>query len=172
MSSVLQYNRTTNTKSKPTFFLLRHPFLFSCLITCLLPLCVLPLFLCYLFCLSTGFVFSLLLHVHAWSNDATSKCKFKRSKCKEEDASPKRVMFRRLGGLASPCGYLFLSLSLSLSLEPCILIWVSFLCILLRPHSLGIVMSDLHFLYHIRSYPLDVGNVYFIYPVPCFGHIP
>ena len=26
VSSVLQYNRTTNTKSKPTFFLLRHPF--------------------------------------------------------------------------------------------------------------------------------------------------
>ena len=41
VSSVLQSNGTTDTKSKSTFVLLGHPFLFVRLITCLFaPLCV------------------------------------------------------------------------------------------------------------------------------------
>ena len=75
ISSVLQYNGTMDIKSKPTFVLLGHPLLLVCLITCLfaplstffpclLVLCVclvLSLFLCYLFGLSAGFVFSLFV---------------------------------------------------------------------------------------------------------------
>ena len=83
VSSVLQYDGTMDTKYKPTFFLLGHLFLLFCLITCLftpfsaffpcLALCVLSLFLCFLFCLYAGLVFLLRLHVHTWSKDATSK---------------------------------------------------------------------------------------------------
>ena len=85
MSSVLQSNGLTNTKSKPTFVLLGHPILLACLITCLFsPLhaffprflvsmspftclitllvrLVLSLLLCHLFHLSAGFVFSLFI---------------------------------------------------------------------------------------------------------------
>ena len=75
LSSVLEYNGTTDIQSKPTFVLLRHPLLLVCLITCLfvplsaffpclLVLCVclvLSLFLCYLFGLFVGFVFSLFV---------------------------------------------------------------------------------------------------------------
>ena len=50
---------------------------------------------------------------------ATSKMQAKKSKMQAKRRKPKRAMFSRLWGLASPRGYLFLSLSLC-SLEPCI----------------------------------------------------
>ena len=87
-------------KSKPTFVLLGHLFLFVCLITSLfaplyaffpcLPFCVLSLFLCYLFYVSTGFVFSLLLHVHAWSEDTTSNMQAKKGKNVSKQSKSKK----------------------------------------------------------------------------------
>jgi len=47
------------------------------------------------------------------------KMQAKRAKCKQEDTSPKRAMISSLGDLASPCGFLSLSLS-AFSLEPCL----------------------------------------------------
>ena len=62
--------------------------------------------------------FLCLLHVHTWSEGATSKMQAKKGKMQAKGASSKRAMFSRLGGLAFPCGYLSLSL-LAFSLEPC-----------------------------------------------------
>ena len=78
----------------------------------------------------------------------------------------KRTMFNRLGGVASPSGYIFPSL-LASSLEHCIkvssLCTLYLSCTLLRLCSLGMAMSILHFLYLVRPYPWDVGNVYFTF---------
>ena len=68
--------------------------------------------------------------------------------------------------------WLSLSLSQPFSLEPCIQIRVFFSCILLGPHFQGMKMSVLHFLYLVGPYPLDVGDVCFIFPAPCLGHVP
>ena len=114
MSSILQSNGTTDTKSKPTFVLLGHPFLFACLkISCSL-LCmlsffcllvcmslflslfilfvcfVLYLFLCYLFCLFASFVFSLMLHVQARSEGVTSKMQDEKGKNTSKGCKPKK----------------------------------------------------------------------------------
>ena len=112
---VLEYDGTTDTKSKPTF-VLGDPFLFvhsiiylfarshaffPCLLVLLLSLGV-SLCLCYLFYLSIGFVFLVYLHVHAWSTYTTSKMQAK-------GVCPKRAMISRLGGLTSSCGSLSLS---------------------------------------------------------------
>ena len=108
VSSVLQYNGTTNTKSKPTFvlpgnrLLLNNMFIF---ITCLFaPLCVCVcvffsfcLFAllcatfvsCYLFCLSVGLMFLFLLHVHAWSEGTTSEMESKKGEMQAKRCKPK-----------------------------------------------------------------------------------
>ena len=99
------------------------------------------------------------------------RCEQKGQWCKQEDASPKRAMFSRLGGSAPPKWFtVSLSLSLSLlafSLEPCIKIsspcTLYLSCTLLGPCFLGMVMSVFHFLYLTGPYPLDVGNVYFAF---------
>ena len=96
VSSVFQYNGTTDKKSKPTFFHLRHPFLFLCLITCLFaPLhASFPLLACLVCFLSASYTcffaisfacllalgFLCLLHVHAWSIDTNSKTKAQKGK--------------------------------------------------------------------------------------------
>ena len=78
VSSTLQSNGTMDTRSKPTFVLLGHPF---CLITCLFAPVWLSFFgsfsfnmlsLCLFLCFSAG-LFLLLLHVHTWSMDTWSK---------------------------------------------------------------------------------------------------
>ena len=126
VSSMLQSNGTMDTKSKPTFVLLGHPFLLVCLITCLFaPLCaffpclhvlcvclVLSLFLCYLFCLSAGFVLFiyLLLHVHVWSEGTTSKVQAKKGKNASKRGKPKKGNDQQIRRLSLPM-WLFLSLS-------------------------------------------------------------
>ena len=40
-----------------------------------------------------------------------------------------------------------------------------FSCFLLKPCSLGMAMSDLHFLYFSGPYPWKVGNVWFTFPL-------
>lgn len=119
MSSVLQSNGTTNTKSKPKFVFQGHPLLFSFLITCLfVPLHASFPLLTFLACLLSAFYTCLfisfacllvlcllcLLYVHAWSLGTTSKTPAKKGK----NAILKREMFSRLGGLASLCGFLSL----------------------------------------------------------------
>ena len=87
VSSILQYNGTLDIKSKPTFVLLGHPlFLYNMLVcpfVCLLLLvCPFVCFLCF-FVISFAYLlalFSLLLHVHAWSEGATSKMQAKNGK--------------------------------------------------------------------------------------------
>ena len=82
--------------------------LFVCFLStfaCLASLLSVSLFLCYLFCLSVGFVFLVYLHVHVWSVNTTSKMQAK-------GEIPKRAMIIRLGGLTSSCGSLSLSLFL------------------------------------------------------------
>ena len=128
VSSMLQSNGTMDTKSKLTFVLLGHPFLLVCLITCLFaPLCaffpclsvlcvclMLSLFLCYLFCLFASFVFFLFIFyccMYTFGVRAQLlKCKLKKEKMQAKGANLEREMISRLGGLAPPCGFLFLSI--------------------------------------------------------------
>ena len=85
--------------------------------------------------------------------------------------SPQRAMFNRLGGQA-PLEWFSLSLSLSLNLfsracvgVPPLLVPFPFLAFLLKPHSVGMVMSVLHFLYLVGPYSWNVGNVCFTFPL-------
>ena len=75
-------------------------------------------------------------------------------------------MFKRLGGLAFPSGFLSSSF-LSFSLESCnrvpSLCILHLSCTLLGLLSLGMAMSDLYFLYLARPHPWDVGNVCFTF---------
>ena len=75
-------------------------------------------------------------------------------------------MFSKLGGLA-PLERSSLSLSLSLFSKACIRVPLHvpllFSYFLLVPHSLGMAMSVLHFLYLVGPYPWNIGNVWFIF---------
>ena len=105
--SVLQSNGTIDTKSKPTFVLLGHPFLFVHLITCLFPpLCaffpffaLFLLFACYhvsfpfpvsFHLLISWLCFLFLLHVHTWSKGTTSKNASKKGKMQARRHKPKK----------------------------------------------------------------------------------
>ena len=74
--------------------------------------------------------------------------------CKQNGASPQREMFSKLGGLA-PLERSSLSLSLSLFSKACIRVPLHvpllFSYFLLVPHSLGMAMSVLHFLYFVDT---------------------
>ena len=98
----------------------RNPFLFDNMLVCPLSgflcnvsLCMISFLFCYLLCLSVGFFFvccmymlrARMLIVRAWPPN----CEKKGQECKQEDSSPKRAMFSRLGGLASLSGFLSFS---------------------------------------------------------------
>ena len=129
VSSVLQYNGLTNTKSKPTFvlpgnrLLLNNMFIF---ITCLFaPLCVcvcvfsflfaclpfyvLPLFLAISFACLLALCFFFCCMYMLGVRAQLLKWNLRRAKCKQKDASPNWAMFSIVGGLASPSGFLSLS---------------------------------------------------------------
>ena len=73
----------------------------------------------------------------------------KKGKMQAKGASPKRAMFSRLGGLASPCGYLSLSLSLF------------FRTIFLDQGFPSLYLAWVAF--------LGYGNILFIFPIPCLA---
>ena len=185
MSSVLQYNGTTDTKSKSTFVLLRHPLLLDnmpiyplvCFLCLYAPLCVIlhlfaPLCVffvslsslllvcqpCVFFCC---YMYTIGVRVHTWSKGATSKMQSRKGKeCKQEDISLKRAMFCRLRGLSSPfllCVVISFSPSQPLLQNLVSRLGFHFLVSSFQPHSWGMVMSVLYFLYLFRPYPLDVG---------------
>ena len=89
-------------------------------------------------------------------------CKKKVQECKQEEASLQRAMISELGGLAPPKRSP-LSLSLSPFSRACIRVsiqvppFISYS--LLRPCSLGMAMSILHFPHLTGPYPWNVGNV-------------
>ena len=163
-----------------------------CLITCLLAHCVLSLFVCprlalllvcslhafylsfYLLCsflgLSTS-LFPCLLHVHAWSKGrleqghdllGTSK--------KGKDASPKSAMFSRLEAQSPQAFISFYPPSLNLFSRA--LYQAYPLCTILRPHSQGMAMSDLSFLYLVGPYPRDVDMYLLSFLHLALGCIP
>ena len=77
-------------------------------------------------------------------------------------------MFSRLGGPSPSRVVFFFPLFLSLFSRACIRVPLyvppfTLPCSLLRPRSLGMAMSVLHFQYLVGPYPQDVGNVYFIF---------
>ena len=137
VSFVLQSHVTMDTQSKPTFVLLGHPF---CLITCLFAPVWLSLLVFHFPCFLSSCFFACLLFCVSFA----IACACLEQGCLErgrdflgmskkgKDASPKREMFGRLGGLASSSGLLFLSLFKPF-LEQCTR--VSFPCTLLGPHS-------------------------------------
>ena len=122
--SIFQSHGTMDTQSKPTFFLLGHPLLFDnmlvypfvCL-TCLfapiwlsLLVCPFSCFLssCFFACLVACFLCHCMYTLGARMLGARARfprCKLKGQGCKEEDSNPKREIFSRLGGLASPSGF-------------------------------------------------------------------
>ena len=132
VSSVLQFNGTMDTWFKPKFVILGHPFLFDNMFVC-------P-FVCLAFCfprlaLFTSLLSSLLVcwllslfvactclkqgHLERGHDSLGVRREQKGQGCKQEDASPNRVMFSRLGGLASSCVF-FSPPLLATSLEHCI----------------------------------------------------
>ena len=116
--------------------------------SCLFALCAILCFFVVSFSCLLALCFLCLLHVHAWSKSATSKMQAKMGKMQVKVASPKRAMISRLGGLT-------------------LSVWFSlFLSLFFR------IMFDLIFLYHVRPYPTNVGNVWFIFLVPCLGRVP
>ena len=84
------------------FFLYLFVILFACLLA--------AFFVCCMYMLRAR-----TLGARAW----LPRREQKRQGCKQEDASPNRVMFSRLGGLASSCIYFFFPL-LATSLKHCI----------------------------------------------------
>ena len=182
VSSILQSNGTTDTKSKPTFVLRGHLLLFAFLITCLpIPLhASFPLLTC-LACLLSDFYtclfiffycplvlcFLCLLQVHAQSMGTTSKMQAKQGKNASKRSKPKKGNVQQIRRLS-------LSLWLSLSLLDIFFRKMSiafqirdFLsCILLCPHSQGMAMFDLYFSL-LGPYLWYVGNVWFIFPALC-----
>ena len=160
VSSILWSNGTMGTRSKPTFVLLGHSLLSNNMFVC--P-CLASLasfsfsaLSFYLFlCLSTGlfFFFCHCMYTHgAWKLGVRVRPSRRKHK-KDKDASPKRAMFNRLGGLAPPK---WSSLSLSLyasSLE----------------HVLGFLfpLYPLLFLLFAWAVFLGYGNVCFTLPVTC-----
>ena len=155
-----------DTLSKPTFVLSGHRLLFDNMLSCphlalfdSLSLCMPYLSLCHLLCLSPTFSFLChciyTLEVRKFGARALPPwCKKKGQGCKQEDANPKREMFSRLGGLATPSGSLSLSL-LAFFLESCIripspcILYLSYT--LLGPHFLG------------------MAYVYFTFSSPCWA---
>jgi len=120
VSSILQFHGTMNTWSKPTFILLGHPLLFDNMFVCpylalLLIACLLACFpsTCFFTCLLACFLCHCMYTLGAWTLGVRvwpPRHKKNGQGCKQEDISPQRAMFSRLGGLASRSGYIFLPL--------------------------------------------------------------
>ena len=120
VSSILQFHGTMNTRSKPTFILLGHPLLFDNMFVCpylalLLIACLLACFpsTCFFTCLLACFLCHCMYTLGAWTLGVRvwpPRHKKNGQGCKQEDISPQRAMFSRLGGLASRSGYIFLPL--------------------------------------------------------------
>ena len=123
--------------------------------------------MCFSACLLAHF-FCFCMYTHgarmlgAWVRPPS--CEQKVQECKQEEASLQRAMISELGGLAPPKRSP-LSLSLSPFSRACIRVsiqvppFISYS--LLRPCSLGMAMSILHFPHLTGPYPWNVGNVYF-----------
>ena len=118
MSSILQSHGTMDPNLNLHLSFQDTPF---CLITCLFALirlslivhsfaCFLPS--CFFACLLACFLCHCMYTLEARTLGVRVQLLRHEPKgqgCKQEDASPKRAMFSRLGGLASSCGYLSLS---------------------------------------------------------------
>ena len=136
-------------------------------------------FVSFFACLLACF-FRLFMYAHrAWTLRAKvrpPRLKKKQHGCKQEDASPQREMFSRLGDLAlfRMVFFFFFSSSSSFSLSPSLskpllqsmyqgpppcTPFTFFSCFLLGPCSLGMAISILHFLYLASPHPWNFGNV-------------
>ena len=104
VSSIFQYNGTTDNKSKSTVVLLGHPLLFDNMLShpfvrFLSLFSPFMRFLCsfvisFTCLLALYFLFCCMYTLGVRAQ--IPKCKLKRAKCKQEDTSPKRAMFNRL----------------------------------------------------------------------------
>ena len=110
VSSLLQSYGTRDTWSKPTFVLLGHPLLFDNMFVYLIWLifiaCLLACFpfSCFVTCLLACFLCHCMYMRSAWTLGERTRPPRRKQKgqgYKQEDISPQRAMFSRLGGLAS-----------------------------------------------------------------------